>query len=108
MEQDRLFCRAGEQLAPPDMGVPVRQVAIERERGFVFGNRFLEAVLRTKHLCLDKMHWSVIGGMRQGLYYQFLCAFDVRSTRGRHIIEHAACQSQRQINLGLRGVRTEG
>src|SRR4029077_20677097 len=50
MEGDCLPRRAGEQLAPPYMGVRVHQIAIERERGFVFGNRFVEAVLRTEHM----------------------------------------------------------
>ena len=80
MEQDRLLRRAGEQLAPPNMGVCVHEVAIERKHGFVFGNRFVEAVLCTEHLAFGEMRLRVIRGLRQGSSYQLLCAFDVRST----------------------------
>src|SRR5260370_29830327 len=91
IEQNRLPGRAGgEKLAPPDLGVRVHQVAIEGERGLVFGNRFVEAVLRTEQLALGQMCLGIIGRSRETLSYQLLSPFDVGSSRPRHLIEHAA------------------
>src|SRR6516165_8980422 len=96
LKRDRFVDLPDRSLAPAQAPNRRNQVAVQRERRFIFGDRFGVPSLHLKHCAHGEVHIAVARRSRQGAARQSLRAFDVGLGRRRHKTLYPAYKFARQ------------
>src|SRR3954449_6172257 len=97
--RDERLDQSGHELAPAEVRVCVRPVAIECDRGLVLGNRLVVPVLRAQNLGHGETRDRVAWRYGQSALGQIFRARDVGGYRVGHKIEGAGGKLDRQPTL---------